>query len=55
MLFIKSGADIKAICSEAGIRALRERRRMVTMEDLRASRKEVLFKKKEGLHHSMFL
>lgn len=30
-----SGADIKAICSEAGMLALRARRRKVEMEDFR--------------------
>lgn len=30
-----SGADIKAICTEAGLLALRERRMRVTMEDLK--------------------
>lgn len=30
-----SGADIKAICLEAGLLALRQRRMRVTMEDFR--------------------
>ena len=33
-----SGADIKAICSEAGLRALRERRMRVNMADFRSAR-----------------
>ena len=43
-----SGADIKAICSEAGLLALRERRMRVNMEDFRAARERVLKTKTEG-------
>ena len=35
-----SGADIKAICSEAGLRALRERRMRVNMADFRSAKRE---------------
>jgi len=49
-----SGADIKAICSEAGLLALRERRMKVTMPDFRKAKEKVLYKKKgnapEGLY-----
>ena len=37
-----SGADIKAICSEAGLLALRERRMRVQMADFRAARERVM-------------
>ncbi|EEP79443.1 26S protease regulatory subunit 4 [Uncinocarpus reesii 1704] len=37
-----SGADIKAICSEAGLMALRERRMRVQMADFRAARERVM-------------
>ena len=40
-----SGADIKAICSEAGLLALRERRMKVTMTDFRKAKEKVLYKK----------
>ena len=43
-----SGADIKAICSEAGLMALRERRMRVQMADFRTSRERVLKTKSEG-------
>ncbi|KAJ4302854.1 ATPase of 26S proteasome regulatory subunit 4 [Kalmusia sp. IMI 367209] len=43
-----SGADIKAICSEAGLMALRERRMRVNMEDFRTARERVLKTKSEG-------
>jgi 26S proteasome regulatory subunit T2 len=33
-----SGADIRAICTEAGLMALRERRMRVQMDDFRAAR-----------------
>merc|ERR1719213_1396880 len=42
-----SGADIKAMCTEAGLLALRERRMKVTDEDFRKARDYVMFKKKE--------
>merc|ERR1711968_337824 len=41
-----SGADIKAICTEAGLLALRERRMRVSQEDLRKAKEKVLYKKK---------
>lgn len=44
-----SGADIKAICLEAGLLALRARRMRVCMEDFRQARDKVLFKKQEQL------
>merc|ERR1711983_211052 len=40
-----SGADIKAICIEAGLLALRERRIKVTMEDFKKSKDKVLIRK----------
>ena len=43
-----SGADIKAICTEAGLLALRERRMRVQMEDFRIARERVLKTKSEG-------
>nr|CAG8579768.1 11154_t:CDS:10 [Entrophospora candida] len=43
-----SGADIKAICTEAGLLALRERRMKVIAEDLRKAREKVLYRKSEG-------
>ncbi|KAI9676211.1 MAG: ATPase of 26S proteasome regulatory subunit 4 [Trizodia sp. TS-e1964] len=43
-----SGADIKAICSEAGLMALRERRMRVQMSDFRTARERVLKTKSEG-------
>ncbi len=49
-----SGADIKAICSESGLLALRERRMKVTMADFRKAKDRVLYRKKgnapEGLY-----
>ena len=43
-----SGADIKAICIEAGLLALRERRIKVTMEDFKKSKDKVLIRKQEN-------
>merc|ERR1712137_780140 len=50
-----SGADIKAICSEAGLMALRERRMRVNMEDFRTARERVLKTKTEGEPEGLYL
>jgi 26S proteasome regulatory subunit T2 len=50
-----SGADVKAICSEAGMLALRERRRFVTMKDFVKAKETALYKKKETMNEGMFL
>jgi 26S proteasome regulatory subunit T2 len=50
-----SGADIKAICSEAGLMALRERRMRVEMADFRAARERVLKTKQEGEPEGLYL
>lgn len=42
-----SGADIKAMCTEAGLLALRERRMKVTAEDFRQGRERVMKNKVE--------
>ena len=41
-----TGADIKALCSESGLIALRERRMRVKMSDFRKSKDKVLYRKK---------
>jgi hypothetical protein len=38
-----SGADIKAVCTEAGLLALRERRMRVTKSDFSAAREKVKY------------
>merc|ERR1719223_1465371 len=43
-----SGADIKAVCSEAGMMALRERRMKVVHADFQKAKENVLYKKKGG-------
>lgn len=50
-----SGADIKAICSEAGLLALRERRMKVTMSDLRRAKDKVLYKKKGNIPEGLYV
>ncbi|XP_074104468.1 LOW QUALITY PROTEIN: 26S proteasome regulatory subunit 4-like [Cotesia typhae] len=50
-----SGADIKAICTEAGLMALRERRMKITNEDFKKSKENVLYKKKEGSSEGLYL
>ncbi|TYI74884.1 hypothetical protein E1A91_D07G235900v1 [Gossypium mustelinum] len=50
-----SGADIKAICTEAGLLALRERRMKVTHEDFKKAKEKVMFKKKEGVPEGLYM
>jgi 26S proteasome regulatory subunit T2 len=50
-----SGADIKAICTEAGLMALRERRMKVTNEDFKKSKENVLYRKNEGTPEGLYL
>jgi 26S proteasome regulatory subunit T2 len=50
-----SGADIKAMCTEAGLLALRERRMRVTHADFSKAREKVLYKKKEGVPEGLYL
>lgn len=50
-----SGADIKAIATEAGLLALRERRKKVTQEDLRKAKEKVLYKKKGAITDRIYL
>lgn len=47
-----SGADIKAICTEAGLMALRERRMKVKGEDFVKSKENVLYRKTDGTPES---
>merc|ERR1712114_142072 len=50
-----SGADIKAICTEAGLLALRERRMKVTHEDFDKAKENVLYRKQEGTPEGLYL
>merc|ERR550525_1514720 len=50
-----SGADLKAICTEAGLLALRERRMMVTMTDFTKAKESVLYKKQQGVPDGLYL
>lgn len=61
-----SGADIKvcrdefllmeqAVCSEAGLLALRERRMKVTQSDFRKAKEKVLYRKSEGVPEGLYL
>lgn len=50
-----SGADIKAMCTEAGLLALRERRMKVTQADFRKAKEKVLYKKKEGVPEGLYM
>ena len=50
-----SGADIKAMCTEAGLIALRERRMKVAMEDFRKSKDKVLYRKKGNIPEGLYI
>jgi len=50
-----NGADIKAICTEAGMLALRERRTKVTQADMRKAKEKALYKKKGNIPEGMYL
>eukprot|EP00050_Salpingoeca_kvevrii_P006170 m.287809 g.287809 ORF g.287809 m.287809 type:complete len:377 (+) comp11850_c0_seq1:243-1373(+) len=50
-----SGADIKAICSEAGLLALRERRMHVINDDFVKAKENVLYRKIENVPQGMYL
>jgi len=50
-----SGADIKAICTEAGLMALRERRMKVKGEDFVKSKENVLYRKTDGTPEHLYL
>ena len=50
-----SGADIKAICTEAGLLALRERRMKVTHADFKKGKEKVLYRKKEGVPEGLYM
>ena len=50
-----SGADIKAICTEAGLLALRERRMQVKAEDFKSAKERVLKNKVEENLEGLYL
>lgn len=52
---IYCGHFFQAICTEAGLMALRERRMKVTNEDFRKSKESVLYRKKEGTPEGLYL
>jgi len=50
-----SGADIKAICTEAGLLALRERRMCVKMDDFQKAKETVMYRKNQGVPEGLYL
>lgn len=50
-----SGADIKAVCTEAGLLALRERRMKVTQADFTTAKETALYKKKNNVPEGLYL
>lgn len=50
-----SGADIKAICTEAGLLALRERRMRVCQEDFVKAKEKTLYRKRGNIPEGLYL
>ena len=50
-----SGADIKAMCTEAGLIALRERRMKVTKQDFDKAKEKVLYLKKGEIPEGLYI
>jgi 26S proteasome regulatory subunit T2 len=50
-----SGADVGAMCTEAGLIALRDRRRMVCSKDFAQSKINVVYRKKDLTPKGMYL
>merc|ERR1712025_1180547 len=50
-----SGADIKAMCTEAGLLALRERRMKVKQEDFHKAKESAIYKKKGNIPTHIYL
>eukprot|EP00604_Paraphysomonas_vestita_P001811 CAMPEP_0174821312 /NCGR_PEP_ID=MMETSP1107-20130205/6457_1 /TAXON_ID=36770 /ORGANISM="Paraphysomonas vestita, Strain GFlagA" /LENGTH=367 /DNA_ID=CAMNT_0016038189 /DNA_START=233 /DNA_END=1336 /DNA_ORIENTATION=- len=50
-----SGADIKAICTEAGLLALRERRMRVTQDDFTKAKEKTLYRKRGNIPEGLYL
>jgi len=50
-----SGADIKAMCTEAGLLALRERRMKVTHKDFETAKENILYKKSQGVPEGLYI
>ena len=49
-----SGADIKAVCTEAGLMALRERRMRVNQKDFNKAREKIMQRKHSGVPQGMY-
>ncbi|XP_065884650.1 26S proteasome regulatory subunit 4 [Dysidea avara] len=50
-----SGADVKAICTEAGLLALRDRRMKVNNEDFKKAKENVLYRKTKDAPEGLYL
>ena len=48
-------SHLQAMCTEAGLLALRERRMRVTMEDFRKAKESVLYRKKDNAPETLYL
>ena len=50
-----SGADIKAMCTEAGLLALRERRMCIMQADFKKAKEKVLYRKKDSVPEGLYM
>ena len=46
---------VQAVCTEAGMLALRERRMKVTQDDFRKAKEKALYRKKENLPQGLYM
>jgi 26S proteasome regulatory subunit T2 len=46
---------VQAVCTEAGLLALRERRMKVIHEDFRKAKEKVLYRKKQNVPQGLYL
>ena len=45
----------QAVCTEAGLLALRERRMKVTMDDFKKAKEKVMYRKNQNLPEGLYL
>jgi 26S proteasome regulatory subunit T2 len=50
-----SGADVKAICTEAGLAAINDNRHIVTRADFLKAHEKVMYKKKENIPEGLYI
>ena len=52
---VTCGCGVQAVCTEAGMLALRERRMRVTQDDFRKAKEKALYKKKGNIPEGLYV